>query len=171
VQEFGAGLTVLDGGACPIGIESTIVDCTRDAPALLRPGRITPQAIEAALGGTPLRPPDASAPRASGTLAAHYAPNARVRLFDDPAALAAAWQALAPPSRSGVAVYSRLAPEPGGMRAFRRRPAAADEVAHELFAVLRAFDDAGAGQIWVERPPAGADWEAVNDRLRRAAAS
>jgi len=44
-------------------------------------------------------------------------------------------------------------------------------VAHELFAVLREFDDAGAGQIWVERPPAGPAWDGIHDRLRRAAAA
>jgi L-threonylcarbamoyladenylate synthase len=57
------------------------------------------------------------------------------------------------------------------MCAFRPRPAGADEVAHELFAVLRGFDDAGARQIWVERPASGPAWVAVNDRLARAAAA
>ncbi|MEP7282931.1 MAG: L-threonylcarbamoyladenylate synthase [Rubrivivax sp.] len=170
-QEFGPTLTVLDGGACPIGIESTIVDCTRDPPALLRPGQLGAAAIEAALGGVRLRVPDGASPRAPGTLASHYAPAARLRLFDDARSLAAAWQSLTPQQRRAVAVYSRLAPEPGGMRAFRPLPAGADEVAHELFAVLRAFDDAGAGQIWVEQPPAGPDWDGVNDRLHRAAAA
>jgi L-threonylcarbamoyladenylate synthase len=81
VDEFGAGLMVLDGGACEVGIESSIVDCSRERPALLRPGLLNRARIEAVLG-QPLADPDAAAPRASGTLAAHYAPSARVRLLD-----------------------------------------------------------------------------------------
>ena len=72
---------MLDGGACEVGIESAIVDCTRGAPgaaAARRARRAT--RIEAA-AGEPLREPDAQAPRASGTLAAHYAPRAKLRLM------------------------------------------------------------------------------------------
>jgi L-threonylcarbamoyladenylate synthase len=90
LQEFGADLWVLDGGDCPVGIESAIVDCTRPQPALLRPGQLDRTAIERLLG-QPLAAPDAASPRASGTLASHYAPRALVRLFE-PAALAAALQ-------------------------------------------------------------------------------
>ena len=165
-QEFGDALLVLDGGACPVGIESTIVDCSVDPPALLRPGSVTRDALAAVLGVLPAEP-GAASPRAPGRLASHYAPQAPVRLFDA-AALAEAWARLDDAARRAVAVYSRVAP-PGCDR-HRRMPAQAAEVAHELFAVLRAFDDAGAGQIWVERPPSGADWEGVGDRLRRAAA-
>jgi L-threonylcarbamoyladenylate synthase len=81
-SEFGADLLVLDGGPCTMGIESTIVDCTRGAPVLLRPGSIGRDQIEQACG-QPLRDKDdvANAPRASGTLEAHYAPTAKVRLM------------------------------------------------------------------------------------------
>lgn len=83
-DEFGDDLLVIDGGACEVGIESTIVDCSRGAPVLLRPGVITRAQIEAACGEKVsdrdvLDTPD---PRASGTLEAHYAPNAKVRLMD-----------------------------------------------------------------------------------------
>jgi len=168
-QEFGDTLTVLDGGPCPVGVESTIVDCTREPPALLRPGSVLAAEVEAALG-TALRAPDAAAPRASGTLESHYAPAAAVRLFPDAAALADALQALPAAARSHVAVYSRHAPAVG-VAAHRPMPAEPAAVARELFAVLRFFDDAGVRQIWVEHPPVGPAWAAVNDRLRRAAAA
>ena len=82
--EFGDDLLVLDGGACDVGIESTIIDCTRGAPVLLRPGGISRAQVEAACGQA-LRSKDeldAPDPRASGTLEAHYAPAAPVRLMD-----------------------------------------------------------------------------------------
>ena len=76
--EFGDDLLIIDGGACEVGIESAIVDCTRAAPVLLRPGVLTPQQLSDVCGvavATPITP-DAEAPRASGTLASHYAPRA-----------------------------------------------------------------------------------------------
>ena len=73
LAEFDDSIAVLDGGACEVGIESSIVDCSRDRAVLLRPGVLTRARIEAA-AGEPLLEPDAEAPRAPGTLAAHYAP-------------------------------------------------------------------------------------------------
>ena len=73
-------LAVLDGGPCAVGIESAIVDCSRAVPVLLRPGSLSRDALAAA-AGAPLADRDADAPRASGTLAAHYAPHASVRLM------------------------------------------------------------------------------------------
>jgi L-threonylcarbamoyladenylate synthase len=84
---------------------------------------------------------------------------------------AAELAAAAPGERAAVAVYSRLPVEPAGWAAVRRMPADAAAAARELFAVLRELDAAGVAQIWVERPPADAAWEGVNDRLRRAAAA
>ncbi|MCH4584099.1 Sua5/YciO/YrdC/YwlC family protein, partial [Achromobacter xylosoxidans] len=83
-DEFGDDLLVLDGGACEVGIESTIIDCTRGVPVLLRPGAITRAQIAAACGLAPLSKEDlpSHTPRASGTLEAHYAPSAKVRLMD-----------------------------------------------------------------------------------------
>jgi L-threonylcarbamoyladenylate synthase len=164
--EFGAALTVLDGGACPVGIESAIVDVTRGVPVLLRPGTLARERIEAA-AGQPLAAPDARAPRASGTLASHYAPAARVRLFDASALRAAL---ASPPAGVRVAVYSR-APLAAGIAALQRRmPDDAEAAARELFATLRELDAAGADQIWVERPPETPAWDGVRDRLQRAAA-
>jgi L-threonylcarbamoyladenylate synthase len=169
--EFGPDLAVLDGGACDIGIESAIVDCTREQPAQLRPGQLGRARLEAVLGG-PLAAPDADSPRAPGTLASHYAPRAPVRLFSarQPPWAAAAGVAAA---AGGLGVYSRVAPTALALGAgwrHRPMPALAAAVAHELFAVLREFDAAGVSAIWVERPPPGPAWDGVRDRLQRAAA-
>jgi L-threonylcarbamoyladenylate synthase len=165
--EFGEALAVLDGGACDVGIESSIVDCSRGRPVLLRPGILTPAQIEAA-AGEPLGRPDAAAPRASGTLAAHYAPSAVVRLLDG-AALRAALQGQQQ-WPAGLAVYSRtLEARPGLL--WRAMPADAAAAAQQLFAVLRELDDAGAREIWIETPPMDAAWDGVRDRLARAAAA
>ncbi len=171
VAEFGADLTVLDGGICDVGIESAIVDCTRGQPALLRPGQLGRARLEAVLGG-PLAAPDAASPRASGTLASHYAPRATVRLFD---ARQPPWETAPAGGRltEDVAVYSRAVPVAAILDAgWRHRPMPAQPaaVAHELFAVLREFDAAGVSAIWVERPPPDPAWDGVRDRLQRAAA-
>jgi len=167
-QEFGDAVAVLDGGACEVGIESTIVDCTRARPVLLRPGLLTVAALEAILG-EPLAPRDAAAPRASGTLEAHYAPAAKVRLM--PTAMLHDALQLLGPGEIGLAVYSRAAVATGPGLIHRPMPATAAAAAHELFAALREFDARGARLIWVEQPPASPDWDGVRDRLQRAAAS
>jgi len=166
-QEFGPDLWVLDGGPCEVGIESAIVDCTRTLPALLRPGQLGREAIEAVLGQA-LAAPDAASPRASGTLASHYAPAAPVRLVD--AAALRRLAAGAPEPGAVLGVYSRVALQPGSAWRHRPMPSDAAAVAHELFAVLRDFDAAGVSAIWVERPPPGPQWDGVRDRLQRAAA-
>jgi L-threonylcarbamoyladenylate synthase len=167
-QEFGAGLWVLDGGACEVGIESTIVDCTRAQPALLRPGRIGRAEVERVLGQR-LADADAHAPRAPGTLASHYAPAATLRLMDA-SALRTAVSMLHGAVPPGLAVYSRSVLDcPPGVSS-RRMPADAQSAARELFAVLRDFDARGARLIWVEHPPATPEWDGVRDRLQRAAA-
>ena len=171
-QEFGDTLLVVDGGPCEVGIESTIVDCSRGAPVLLRPGAITRTQIEAA-GGEPLRDKDslgAPDPRASGTLEAHYAPTAKVRLMDAKA-LQAGLDVLGA-NAANMAVWSRSALSSRSQRLLQRRmPDDAAAAAQQLFAVLRGFDAEGVKLIWVETPPATPEWEGVLDRLTRAAAS
>lgn len=169
VAEFGETLCVLDGGACELGIESSIVDLSRAQPALLRPGTLTRAQIERVLGQS-LAAPRGDAPRAPGTLAAHYAPRATLCCLDSQA-LACALAGRAEGSDS-LAVYSRTVDWQGAPAGrFRRMPGDATAAAQELYAALRELDASGAAQIWVETPPATPEWEGVRDRLRRAAAA
>jgi L-threonylcarbamoyladenylate synthase len=108
------------------------------------------------------------APRASGTLESHYAPDAKVRLMDG-RSLQAALDVLGEDAGT-VAVYAR-APVRTRVARLRRMPDDAVETARQLYAVLRDFDAAGVKLIWVEAPPDTPEWEGVRDRLRRAAAS
>ena len=161
-SEFGPELLVLDGGPCTVGIESTIIDCSRAQSVLLRPGVLTRERLQQALG-EPLAERDAAAPRASGDLASHYAPAARLRLVD-----ARTLDEAGRPGE-GVAVYSRACPAGTVSTSWRPMPDDPALVAQQLFAVLRDFDAAGMREIWVEQPPDLPEWEGVRDRLRRAA--
>jgi len=179
-EELGEDLLVLDGGPCAVGIESTIVDCTRGRPVLLRPGLLTRAQLEAACGQPVLdkdAPVSVAAPRASGTLESHYAPNARVRLMDAPAlqtaldALNANNAAAAAQAIPGtVAVYARSPLRLNAPSLHRQMPEDAAAAAQQLFAVLRELDALGVSQIWVQAPPDAPEWDGVRDRLSRAAA-
>jgi L-threonylcarbamoyladenylate synthase len=169
--EFGPDLVVLDGGACRIGIESSIVDCTRpDAPALLRPGIIERGLLEAAIGRT-LRDGGAGSARAPGTLESHYAPQARVRLMDTQMLRTALSVLDGGQAPRGLAVYSRSVRRVAPGIVLKVMPERAADAAHELFSVLRDFDARGVRLIWVETPPPEPAWDGVRDRLRRAAAT
>ena len=165
-EEFGDALWLLDGGDCALGIESSIVDCSRGAAVLLRPGVLDRDQLEAVIGQA-LLSPDESAPRAPGTLASHYAPRARLRLLPAAALDAALHPAATLPA--GLAVYSRRAGSAMSGLRWHRMPDDPATMAHELFAVIRQLDGEGATEIWVEQPPENAAWEGVLDRLRRAA--
>ena len=168
-SEFGNEVDfVVDGGACEVGIESTIVDLSGGEPALLRPGSITAGQLEAALGQA-LAAPGASSPRAPGTHAKHYAPATPVMLMEGDlvAELAASM------SRQGhkVAVLARSSGRPllPGVTwiAASVSPAL---YAHDLYANLRVLDALACDAILVEEPPLEPEWAAVHDRLTRAAA-
>ncbi|HQY38774.1 MAG TPA: Sua5/YciO/YrdC/YwlC family protein, partial [Giesbergeria sp.] len=171
-DELGEALLVLDGGPCTVGIESTIVDCTRGVPVLLRPGAISREQIKAACGLRPLSRDELPTltPRASGTLEAHYAPTATVRLMN-----AKALQTgldLLGADAAHLAIYARAPLRSASSRVLlRRMPEDPVATAQQLFAVLRSFDDAGARLIWIETPPDTPPWEGVRDRLQRAAAA
>jgi L-threonylcarbamoyladenylate synthase len=192
-DELGASIAVIDGGPCSVGIESTIIDCTRGAPVLLRPGVLSVVQIETAMGRKLLSnselleqqilglQPDSPenlaslatdlsvAPKASGTLDTHYAPNARLRLMNAKA-LQTALDLLGAEA-AHIAVYSRAILASRSTSIIRRRmPDDALATAQQLFAVLRAFDAEGVKLIWVETPPASSEWDGVRDRLQRAAA-
>ena len=116
----------------------------------------------------------APAPRASGTLEAHYAPKAKLRLMDGPA-LQTELELLGQDGGGGqpqIAVYARsLLRVPSAQVLYRRMPDDASMAAQQLFAALRDFDLQGVKLIWVENPPDTPAWEGVRDRLQRAAAS
>ena len=174
-DEFGSSVAILDGGDCAVGIESTIVDCSRGAPIVLRPGQISAADLNAALAPLGLQLQDAAAaqtaaPKASGTLEAHYAPRAKVRLMDA-ATLQTALDVLGAEAAS-IATYSRAILRSSAPALIRRHmPQDAAAAAHELFAVLRALDAQGVSLIWAESPPDSAEWDGVRDRLQRAAAA
>ena len=171
-SEFGDDLLVLDGGPCEVGIESSIVDCTRGRPVLLRPGVLTCAQLEAACGEPVLAQDDLdseAAPRASGTLESHYAPNAKVRLMDA-GAIQTALDLLGADA-ANIAIYARsiVRIQSDGVL-YRRMPDDALATAQQLFAVLRDFDAKGVKLIWIENLPDAAEWDGVRDRLARASA-
>jgi len=161
-DEFGDSVLTLDGGACAVGIESTILDLSRletSGAVLLRPGAIDLEALVEVLGERPGWP-DRDAPRAPGMLTAHYAPTTPLRLVD------ASLLADAP---ADVAIWSHSVEAIPSGAIWERAPSNASQYAQELYAALRRLDRYGAREIWVERPPDGETWAAVMDRLARAA--
>jgi L-threonylcarbamoyladenylate synthase len=168
-REFGAEVgCVLDGGQTEVGIESTIVDLSGGHAALLRPGWITARQIEETLG-MELTAAGADAPRAPGTLTAHYAPRTPLMLMEGGLALELAASFSRQGKRAAVLALSAQQPLTAGLAwiAAPRDPAG---YAHALYASLRLLDEAGCDTIIVERPPQASEWAAINDRLSRAAA-
>jgi L-threonylcarbamoyladenylate synthase len=151
---------VLDGGPCTVGVESTIVDLTVSPPSVLRPGGIPLEALEAIVDG-PVRGEDTGPRRAPGMLASHYAPEAALRLA----------AAEVRPGEALLAFGSRLPPGADRATAIRNLSEAGDltEAASNLFAALRELDGRSAAIAVMPIPDEGLG-EAINDRLRRAAA-
>lgn len=165
-EEFGDAVpVVLDGGPCAVGLESTIVDLSGPTPRILRPGQISRGEIEALIGTVESGSGEHS-PRASGTLEAHYAPRTTMRLLGRPQLVTALADAQAAGQRCALLAIEQM-PERGEGLVL---PPRATRYGHDLYAALRRLDALGADLILVEQPPAGDDWLAVNDRLRRAAA-
>lgn len=168
-DEFGDAVFVLDGGPCPVGIESTILDLSGDEPAILRPGGITPDAIGQVLGRPVAIATRASAPRVSGSLEAHYAPRTPVDLTPAEGLVGVVREALA--RQTSIAV---LASQPPALShellTWHQAPGLPAPFAQELYASLRRLDGLGVARIIIQQPPSDAAWAAVSDRLRRAAA-
>jgi L-threonylcarbamoyladenylate synthase len=161
---------VLDGGQSDVGIESTIVDMSRLAthgPVLLRPGHITARQLEQVLGMS-VNAPDHAAPRASGTLEAHYAPSTPVAMVAVEELESTITQLLAAEKRIAVMAYQ---PHTSNAQLQGWRQLNPDPVsyAHDLYADLRELDHVGADIILVEALPMEREWQGVADRLRRAA--
>jgi L-threonylcarbamoyladenylate synthase len=170
VKPEGAVDLILDGGPCPVGIESTIVDLTGVRPRLLRQGSISRSDLERVLGHA-VEAPDAGAPRVSGSLERHYAPRTPLELIAQEAL--ADWL-----QRSHVKSLAALAP-PTVLAAWPGKPSphlalaapgSEEEYARTLYANLRTLDAAGAERIVVVAPPLGERWLPIHDRLQRAQA-
>lgn len=176
-DEVAQGMPVLDGGASEVGIESTILDLSRldegAGAVLLRPGHISAAQIAAVLG-EPVRSPDAAAPRASGTLKAHYAPHTPLALIDA-AQLAQVLRGEGlSEGRTALVAYAgglRIPPVLSQRLILREVPADPARYAQALYAMLRELDGQGHARILVQSPPSTPDWDAVNDRIGRAAAA
>ena len=173
-DEVAAGMPVLEGGASEVGIESTILDLSRldrgAGPVLLRPGHVSAAQIEAVLGVQVLAP-DAAAPRASGTLKAHYAPRTPLELAGDERMQDVLEGRNLPAGKVVVVAYG---PKPSTADArVQWQPVPADPAryAQALYGLLRDLDGQGYARIIVQAPPATDDWHAVNDRIGRAAAA
>ena len=183
VQEEFPGLLVLDGGACEVGIESTIVDLSRldtVGPTILRPGAISQEQIHEVLSATlnlitPLEVRSTTTstqatPRVSGSLSAHYAPKTKLVLYRDDMSLnndvikqakKIAWVHL----DDG----KKLVDKPVSSYIEFVIPNNPVELAKALYATLRSLDKSDYDLIFFQAPPLGSEWDAVRDRLSRAA--
>ncbi len=154
---------VLDGGAAQVGVESTIVSCLGGTPLLLRPGGVPREAIEALIGAKLETGSEAgSSPLAPGMLASHYAPRAQVRLNATgirPGEAALLFGAEPPAGAAEASATLNLS-----------RSGDLVEAAAHLFSYLRRLDASGAATIVVSPIPEAGLGEAINDRLKRAAA-
>ena len=153
------GDQILDGGACEVGVESTIIDCTGDVPKILRPGAITVEMIEQSTGlkviGSDDVAVDEQVIRVSGSLDSHYAPDATVVLDQSPTA-----------GQGFIAMADVMAAD-GVVRL--AAPATHEEFARVLYAALRAADEQGLATVVVQQPVGEGIAIAIRDRLKRAA--
>jgi L-threonylcarbamoyladenylate synthase len=157
-EELGDAVAlILDGGRCPVGLESTVIDLTGAMPVLLRPGGVTGEALAALLG--PIRRPSAAAIKSPGMLASHYAPTLPLRYDAAEARPGEALLAFGPEPPPGFAEVWWLS-----------RSGDLTEAAANLFAMLRRLDRPPFSGIAVMPIPKHGLGRAINDRLRRAAA-
>ena len=157
---------ILDGGACAIGIESTIVAFAGEESTLLRPGAIGIPELTRVLGRAP-RTPGTDAPRVSGTLASHYAPRTAASLVA-PAILCAEIAQLDARDEAIAVLARTVAPPADFAGVWLGAPMDATAYAHDLYAALRQLDAANADVILIEAVPDDDAWLAVRDRLLRA---
>jgi L-threonylcarbamoyladenylate synthase len=149
------GDQILDGGACDVGVESTIIDCTGDVPKILRPGAITAQLISESTGLEVAGVVEDSAIRVSGSLEAHYAPSAKVLLCETPTA------------GQGFIAHANIQTPEGVIRL--ASPTSDEEFARVLYSALRAADQQGLAEVVVMQPIGIGIAVAIRDRLKRAA--
>jgi L-threonylcarbamoyladenylate synthase len=157
---------VLDGGDCEVGLESTIVACLDGQAMVLRPGAVSRRQIADVVGV--LTDADAGAPRAPGGGRSHYAPQTPLAIVDGADLNARIEDALRRGERLAVLTHA-VAPIAPERITWRPLPADPSAYGQAMYATLRALDRAGAARILVEAVPATEAWEAIADRLRRAA--
>jgi L-threonylcarbamoyladenylate synthase len=161
---------VLNGEQSQVGIESTILDLTRLAshgPVLLRPGHIRTDQLATILGGLPATPvSDATTPRVSGSLDAHYAPNTPVVIVQSDQLERVLQQLQSAQKRVALLHYRPLSTTVLAPICLSHQ---AEQYAHELYASLRLLDSEHADVIVVQEPPDAGEWHGIHDRLRRAA--
>ncbi len=160
---------VLDGGPTSIGVESTIVDCSRTPPAILRLGGVDAATIDALVGG-PVEQLTRGEVAAPGTLERHYSPAATVIVVTPGEVAARATGALASGARVGLLAIAPPSGLPAGLEILRP-PADADDYARVLYARLREADERELDIVLAVAPPPAGIGAAVTDRLARAAAS
>jgi L-threonylcarbamoyladenylate synthase len=159
---LGIDIPVLDGGACQVGIESTIVSVHGDAWQLLRPGMIAATAI-AAIAGKPAAQPSTQTPKAPGQHLLHYSPRTPCLLFTSKAAMQHYAQTR---QRAAALLFGDEQQITQQDLYLPHDPALAAE---QLYAALHRLDAAHADVILIETPPNTQEWEALRDRLQRAA--
>jgi len=157
---------ILDGGACQVGVESTIIDFSGARPALLRPGQITRVEIEELLQTEIIFRPE-SAVRAPGMMALHYAPTATSMLCRADELNSIVQDVIKAGKRAGILTYSQKITE-NNLLDIISMPKHADDYAQVLYSVLRELDRLQPDIILVEQPPAAEAWRAINDRLAKA---
>jgi len=158
---------VLDDGACTVGVESTIVDCTGDELVILRPGGVTRERVEK-VSGQAIGVRSDGLVRAPGTLKSHYAPEATVLVVDRQDLAERATALLAAGERVAVLAPDPIPALPADVVVLDS-PANSDEYAHVLYARLRDADRRGVDVLLAVAPPDTGVGVAVGDRLRRAA--
>ncbi len=157
---------ILDGGPCSVGVESTIIDLTDDAPVLLRPGRITRAQLKAVLGAE-VRLSSNTQIRAPGMMAVHYAPHTIALLCNPETLIGMIDEQCAQGKQVGVLAHSdicRMIP----CRHLILLPDRAESYEAALYSSLRELDNLQLDMLLIEQPPASEEWAAVNDRLSKA---
>ncbi len=164
---------ILDGGAAPGGIESTVVDVSGSVPRLLRPGLISLAELEDMVGHIEFLPPAQTQaleiPRSPGMMARHYAPNTPLELVSSKNLPVRIHELVAQNQRHGVLSLSELQQFASNAVIVVPMPQNSVEYAARLYAVLHDLDVNNINRILVETPPDTAEWLAIRDRLQRAA--
>lgn len=159
---------ILDGGDCPVGIESTIVSFVNGRAEILRLGSLAPSTIEQILGhAVPVIAGEHASVRVSGRHAAHYAPATPAELVPAEALWPAVRHELDAGRRVAV-LHTSVAPEAARAATLIRLPADAAGYGQALYTSLRLADDARVDRLLIEAPPATDAWLAIRDRLARA---